>query len=275
VTIPIISRFGDTWAAAEILPTIDGRIPSGPGAGQRTLLRLPGGRSFDWGRVDPPPRTPAQDVILRGEWIAADAAAMETKAAALHSLIGRRSRLWRSTGTLQQWKNARCVAVSGELTPRERMHYATFELRFDLDAGPWNRETVSTPNYVLTTNPIDISAPNAGNAGVYAVTLTVTAAGSPITQIVVEHWIPVAVRGYTSWTWTGSIPVGQSLVVNAGARSVKLNGVDAYGGMSFHSTLQKIDDWLWLIPGTNTLTLARTGGSAASTASLSYFPGYN
>jgi hypothetical protein len=268
--MPVIRRFGPTWATAELLPLTDARVPAAPGRGTSYQIQLPGGRTYDWGRVTPPPRNPGQIALHSGRWIATDAAMMGTKAAALYALLGQRSRLWRSVSTTNHWRWARCIEVSSELSPREGAYYAEFQLRFELDAGPWYHEDVSNPTFLLTNNPHAVVVNNTGNAAVENAVLAITAAGSAITHLIVEHW-----AGYTGWTWTGNLGVGQTLTVDAFNRRVMIGTTDAYSGFAFNTALQKIEEWIYLLPGSNSLAVGRTGGSTASTAQLTFYRGYH
>jgi hypothetical protein len=74
-------------------------------------------------------------------------------------------------------------------------------------------------------------------------------------------------------TWTGTLAVNTQLVIDFGAMSILNSGVNAYSGLVF-STSHKIDDWMRLDPGNNTITLTRTGGGATSEVALSYYDGW-
>jgi DNA repair protein RecO (recombination protein O) len=76
-----------------------------------------------------------------------------------------------------------------------------------------------------------------------------------------------AVTG-VAWSWTGSLTTGQALVVDAGARTVRQAGVDAYSGFALAST-HTARGWLPLAAGINSLQIASVGpGSAA----LTFYP---
>ena len=95
--------------------------------------------------------------------------------------------------------------------------------------------------------------------------MTITATGANLTTSV-----SVYVTGVSYLTWAGTITDGQALVIDCGARTVKNNGVDAYSGLTLHSTNHVIDDWLRLEPGNNSVLVAYTGGNGTSTALFNF-----
>ncbi|MDI9546964.1 MAG: hypothetical protein QM346_05130, partial [Chloroflexota bacterium] len=81
----IIERFGDVWSTAVELPTLDGKQPRGIRGIEGSMIRLPGGRAYDWRGGEQAPIAP-EEVTIEGTWVAASVAAMETKHAALLGL---------------------------------------------------------------------------------------------------------------------------------------------------------------------------------------------
>lgn len=260
----MIDRFGAAYASATELPTLDGSQPQGAGPVASSLVRLPGGGAYDW-RGSDRARRETETMRLKGVWVAASIAAMETKLAALRALVGTRDRLWRSNGTTQHWRVARLLEMRSDLGAGLAVD-ALLEFTFEALPGPWNG-TARTVNATLDASPKTAACTNSGNLRVADPVVTVTAAGSPITVV------RVRVAGVTDVQWTGSLAVGQSLVIDCGARTVRAGGADAYAGLS-HLSGQTVSDWLRLEPGSNSVLVYRTGGSAASTVQITYSDGW-
>ena len=110
--------------------------------------------------------------------------------------------------------------------------------------------------------PASLTVINAGNrpgtTGVWTISPTVSA----ITSVTLTN----STTGH-SWTWAGTLPVGQLLVVDAGAMRVTASGVDAYSAFTAPS-----NDWRWmaLAPGINFIQLSVTPGSAEIAGSFVY-----
>ena len=259
-----IDRFGAAYASAEELPRLDGRQPQGAGAVESSLVRLIGGQTFDW-RGSGAALIPHERITIRGEWVASSAGGMKTKLADLKALRGTRSKLWRTSDGDSQKRTARCLAVSSELRPGSPS-WAEISMEFELDAEPWSG-TARDNLTELEDNPQGILVANGGNAPVRNAIITVTAAGTNITSLTIY------VSGVSSFTWTGTLAVGKSLVIDCGASSVKNDGTDAYSGFSLNSG-HTIPEWLRLEPGNNTVYVQRTGGSTASTARFTYNDGW-
>lgn len=115
----------------------------------------------------------------------------------------------------------------------------------------------ATGNVVLANN---------GNYPVRRVVFTITAAGTNITQVTITK------TGETALRWVGTLLVGNSLVIDCGAWTVKNNGVDVFSGFT-RGAGHTIMDWLVLEPGNNTIELTRTGG-AGSTVDIAYDDGW-
>lgn len=275
--MPTIRRFGDTWATAEELPIGAASIPHGAGRGISSLLTLPGGGSYDWGRSDVEPVVTPRSLALRGYWVSSSKSAMIAKAANLNALLGVRSKLWRDhgAGLHTQWHWARCVEVNGDVAHDQQLANAEYQIVFELDAGPWHGTSYTTTT-TLTTTSTTIVCPNYGNAAVTDVTITVDPGGANITNLGVTHWVEkdsVLVGGLTDWDYTGTIAVGTTLILDAEAATVEVDSVGGYANLVLSSN-HKIAEWLYLPPGYNALVVARTGGTAAATIEIAYEEGW-
>lgn len=260
----VIDKFGATYATATALPTLDGSQPQGAGPVDSSLVRLPGGGAFDW-RGSAAARVPVEVVRLDGYAVAADAATMETTLSGLRALRGVRSKLWRSNGTTQHWRYARCMAVESDLLPGAPV-VAQVHMTFELDATPW----YGTATFIaedLDEVPESTPITNAGNVAVTDILIKITPAVSAITKVI------IAVSGISEIQWDGTCPVGSYLYIDCGAKSVKVDTTNAYSGFSLTAN-HKINDWLRLEPGANTVVTTRTGGSTASSIRFDFAPGW-
>lgn len=258
-----IVRFGDVYATAEELPLLDGAQPQGAGDVQPSLIQLSGG-AFDW-RGGDRARFEPQEITVNGVYAADTSVEVAAKLATLNALLGVRSKLWRTDDTVQHWRTARLLEVRSPKEAGSQGH-AEFTLRFHLAPGPW-RGTVRTVNATLSASPVTAACTNSGNARVDDAIITITAAGSAITVV---H---VTVSGVSQIAWTGTLAVGQSLVIDCGARTVRNHGVDAYSGLTY-TIYHKVPEWLRLQPGANSVQIHRTGGSSASAAQITYNDGW-
>lgn len=260
----VIDRFGASYGSGAVLPTLEGRQPQGTGPVDSSQVKLPGGGAYDWrGAGEALPEI--ETVRVRGVWKAADVAAMEIKLDALKALCGQRSYLWRSNGALTHSRLARCLEVDSDLEAGLAAD-ALIEMVFELAATPWIG-TARNVGQSLDTSPKSFTLTNGGNAQVRDVVITVMAVGTAITQIYVVR------SGLVEMRWQGTIAPGSSLVIDTGARSVKLDGADAYDGFSLQAG-HIIGDWLRLGPGDNTVLISRTGGGATSTGAFVYADGW-
>lgn len=259
----VITRFGDAFATAEELPTLEGRQPQGASAVTGSVLRLPGGGSYDW-RGGEQARPESDQIELFGGWVADSVAAMQVKLAALKALAGQRSRLWRTDGATQQWRRARCLRVASDVEAGLPAS-AEISMGFELDAGPWHGAARSE-TITLDTSPKSQAVTNGGNAIQRDVVLTVTAVGSAISDVTIEN---VTAGHVSAVRYTGSIAAGQALVLDCGAGTVRNHGVDDYARLMLLAG-HTMREWLRLAPGSNPIQVTYTGGGAASTCILAY-----
>jgi hypothetical protein len=260
----VIDRFGTLYASATELPTLDGSQPQGAGPVESSLIRLPGGGAYDW-RGSEQAQIGPTTVLTKGVWVESTVALMETKLAALKALVGTRNRLWRTNGVRQDWRWARLLEVRSDLEAGFAAD-ALIEMRFEALPGVW-MGSGRLVNAILDASPKTAVCTNSGNARVTHGIVTITAAGSVITQV------KVAVSGVSEIQWTGTLAVGASLVIDCGARTIRNAGADAYAGFALTAN-HLVTDWLRLEAGANSVVISRTGGSTASAAAVNYNDGW-
>jgi len=262
----IISRFGASWAAGVELPIRAMEQPVGLGVAASGMLDLPGGNSYDsLGSTQAKLRS--QVITISGGWLAADAAATTTKIDALRALVGTRNYLWSSSdgGSTNRFRLARCLDVRAMARPGIA-RWATYEMDFELAAGPWNGTAHTLESTTLDASPHDVVTTNGGNTRVRNAIITVTAATTNITVL------GVSLAGKFDWHWTGTLTVGNVLLIDCGTKRITNNSVDAYATFALQAG-HADNDWLPLDAGSNTISVHLTGG-ADSTFKLTYNDGW-
>jgi hypothetical protein len=262
----IIEVFGSSYAAGVALPIRALEQPVGIGAAATSMIALPGGNSWDsMGATQT--RLASQIITIRGGWLSATAADMTTKIDALRALVGTRNYLWTTpdSGSTKRSRLARCLDVRASVRPGFT-RWMQVEMDFELAAGPWAGAAHSAESTTLDASPHDVATTNAGNARVRDAIITVRAVGTDLTVI------GVSLAGKVDWHWTGTLTVGNDLVINCGTKRILNNGSDAYATFALQAG-HADNDWLPLDAGVNTYSVHLTGG-ASSTFKLDYNDGW-
>ena len=179
------------------------------------------------------------------------ATALVVTLAALRALVGTRATLTRrvEADDTQHTCDARLSAVP-YVRKVENDRYLEITLNFS-QLSYWVGESKTESG----TPGVDKNVINSGNLPQTDCVITLTSDDAALTDPTFEG--PGSVL-----LWTGTIPIGQSLVIDCGARSVLLNGANAYSGLSLE-TLHTREQWFTLEPGNNVLLI---GDSAWTTA---------
>jgi hypothetical protein len=230
------------------------------------MVELPGGGSWDYLQSDVA-RPHYEDITISGGWQAASICAMEAKLDVLKALRGKRSYLWVADygGTQIRSRLARCLDVRPK-SAQVTSSYCLIDMDFELAAGVW-QGAAHTETTALATGTDAITTTNGGNVRVSDAIITVTAVTSSITLLSFYS------AGLFHFHYTGTITAGQSLIVNCGTRKVTNNGVGDFAHFILQSD-HADNDWLPIMPGVNTFTVARTGGAATSTVKIEYNDGW-
>lgn len=236
------------------------------------LVNLPGGGVHDsLGGAQAPVKLPGR-ISLNSELVEADAASFRASAYALKALIGTRALLYRSPdgGTANsESMPARLENVSMDRSSDNVLVLGT-ALTFEALAPVWDG-AAHTETITLDASLKTAEISNGGNGIVRKVTVTVTASGAPITAITIEN----LETGHVSRVkYAGTIAVGQSLVIDCGAMTIRNNGVNAYTTAFTLESGHSLREWLRLAPGANTIQVMRTGGDNSSTCVLTYNDGW-
>jgi len=193
--------------------------------------------------------------------------ALETQERALRALLGVRGSLvrqWMSSAN-QETIQARLIGISAQRRLENNQHLE-MALAFQLLWPSWDGSSHSD-THNLSGAPTTFNQLNNGNAPTSRVVITVVPAGSNITYVSIQR--SFGGTTYNDLQWSGTLVVGQSLVIDCGKRSVRNNGAEAFSGLSF-GIQQRHDKWMQLDPGTNGISVSKTGGSTTSTIKFEY-----
>lgn len=177
----------------------------------------------------------------------------------LTAMIGKRDSLYRrrDDDLTVQWVTARLLHVQHVRTLAD-VAIARVELLFEATMTAWHDDDLSTTTKTCTAGASNsTTVAIAGNVTVQDAVFTFTPSAT-VTAVRVR----CTAQGI-DWTYTGSMAVGSSLVVDAGAQTVKVTGVDAYSGFALNSG-HTADRWLPLAPGNNTVIVTPTGGGGTA-----------
>jgi len=273
-------RFG-----AVDLPLYNPRLEGGSAPSQVATVTLADGRV--WDAIGGERARAALPYMLNYEGLAAadDAAALQTTLAALFGMRGKRAKLYRrllSDKNAIQWAWARLTRVPMPSGPSGQTTHIPLSFQFDILStwrGHYHTRWTLNNGYFLNdglylndgefvetmsgASPHVITVTNAGNGICYDPVITITAGAAPITALT------IATAGGTDIDWTGNIAIGDSLVIDCGAKSIKDDGVNAYVGFSYGGS-HTANGWLELPPGDTAITIYRTGGSTDSTVQVDF-----
>lgn len=197
---------------------------------------------------------------------------VQTQLDALRALRGTRAKLWARTYTDEvRFVWARLQRVEYRRTNKNfnvqpvsltwrvgNQHWRGHDhTEWDLDEGYYLDDGLYLDDdgytFTLDTAPYYATVTNGGNRATQDVRFTITAVATPITVITLS-------TGLAEFTYTGSVAVGDQLIIDCGAQQVLNDGADAYVGFSFGAT-HGIEEWMLLEPGDNIIEIARTGGN--------------
>lgn len=240
----------------------------GTGAVGSSLLLSAGG-AFDWaaGRRRLPLR---RTIPFRGRYMASESALIVDHAGnqivdhagnrimagtaatmlraqvdVLRAMLGMEASLYRQRedDAAVQWLTARLLQLQQVRTVDDAGVVAEVAATFETLMAAWRAATATTTSgSVAAAGRVGLRIDNGGDVTVEDAVLTVTATATiALVQV-------VSAQAGIDWTWTGSLAAGAALVVNAGAKTVRANGVDAYSGFSLGSR-HSAEGWLSLPKG--------------------------
>lgn len=270
--------------AGVTLPGYAYKVTGGPRARDNTLRTIGGSHDGDdtYGQFDYPYAMTYSCLVYESAGIATLGETLDK----LRAMIGVEGKLyvdpWDST-TADRWAVARCVGVNVPATVYSRKTQ-NIDIEFRVKT-PWrgfaHGGTVSGSSYLfgnglyysatgataLATSPKTITVNNGGNTWVDDCGITVTAGSAAITAVT------IGISGSSEFTFTGTVTIGNTLIIDCGKRFVRANGIDAYDGFALTAN-HIIAPWLRLAPGNNAVVVTLTGGGANSTIQFSYSDGW-
>jgi len=287
-----LDRFGTTT-----LPNYNPKTPVGTGGVKDALVDVPGDGAYDAWSTHPAPGKPYHlrkkctlyEEPVDGTHAALVAArtALQTALDALKALEGTRDKLFAvllSDGS-ERWAWARCVKVDGT---REPGAYLTQVVEIDflvnppfwhgVDHGGWTFDSgedfddglyfdAADFAFTLDGSPKSVTVTNGGNKIVDDMIITVTAGSAAITALDIKKYYGATIYGHVSYS--GTIAIGKSLVIDCGAVSVVNDGT----GDANHFTIEsdhRNDRWIRLNVGDNTIVITYTCAAADSTIEFSF-----
>lgn len=270
-----LTRFGDT-----VLPLTQPvtEMPTAP-AQEGAVATL--GYGYDAFGSDTAPATFPYPLSYRVVVVGTTAAAYMSTVNELRALTRKRSYVYRTgqDGAIHR-AAARLEQVSAQDSV-ETFNAVELSMQFSLwsfwesnwgvgwllDAG-WSFDTglfFDGANIIttLTSSPQTVVHTQAGNVAIDDAVFTIKAGDAPITVVTVA-----CTDRRFSWTWTGTLAIGKSLIIDAGAWSVLNDGADAWAGLVFNSG-HAIEGIAHLAAGANSIVVTRTGGGTGSTFGVS------
>jgi hypothetical protein len=255
------------------IPDYDASQDYGGDATLTGYVQPPGRPAYDTYGTARVPRD-GREVTISGVFVSSSMTALDTLLDTWRAVVGTRGLLTVTLASAAtRTRYARLTALDLEIEPgpaRMQRFSMTYRLEGDIWLGTAHVGT-GDDLVTLNTSPKVMTINNAGNAPVYNAVLTLTAGAANITAVTIAN----AATGYvSSVTYTGTVTAGQALVLDAGAWTVKNNGVDAYAGITYGAT-HAVDGLLVLGPGNNSITITLTGGSTDSTAAYAFHDGWS
>jgi hypothetical protein len=276
-----IIRFG----TSQLIPYYNTTQDIGAGRARIEAVDFPHGGAYDQMGKDQSFRGGYQTKVS-GTLIGTSEADLDNQYNALRSYQGKKDRLWRRNGDGSlYWVWARLESV-GAIREEQHIRYLPVDITFFVFSPLWNGELRGSwrldsgevldsgldLDMGLVTPLVDkttiLSVVNGGNAVLRSFEFSITAQTTPITSI------RIVKADQTDLTWSGVLAVGSQLTIDFGGLSIRNSGLDAYSGLALSLGNHKVDDWMMLDPGTNLITIIRTGGGATSEVAVSYYDGW-
>lgn len=259
---------------------------STPEADIQTVF-LPGGGIFDlWGEDQAEGKIVT--IYKRFGIEAETEGEVDTLFDSYRALVGKKDWLTRIhlDGTTERVR-ARCRVIRGLRRPGQA-GYLPITIEFDQLEPAWHGTqysdswTLDSGEYLDTGLLLDAGADLqwsftsgvlsenftlGGNARPLNVKVRINVQGNPMTTCTVTLRPQDSSQPVAKWTFSGSVNQTKDLIVDCGALTVKNDGVDAYDDFDFHAD-HGVDRWHNLIAGDCTVEATQTGGSDATTLTL-------
>lgn len=223
-----------------------------------------------------------QPVTFRGVLYDRDLGLWRTAVDALRGESRKRARLWRRAcdNDEVQWCYARFLSSRIDRDFQNPFEYDA-RLTFLQQTGWVGHDhrtwTLDDGEYLDTGLYLDdegyefdiagmFSVINGGNRATSNVVLTITAGSAHITALTIAC-------GDAELTYDAAILATESLVIDCGAQSILNDGDASYQNLDLTSN-HEIEEWIRLEPGSNSMTVTKTGGGTGSTLLVEFEDGW-
>jgi hypothetical protein len=180
---------------------------------------------------------------------------------ALTDKIGCQGTLWRrrwDDETVAQWKTARLRTVRQSHDYKRRLYLAEIEAAFESSMVGWRAATAVTVSGTLVTNGrVGLRIDGGGDVQIDDAVLTIAATGA-ITSLTIA-----ATDAGIELVYAGTLASGQTLTIDAGARTVKRGTANHYQYFSLGAK-HTADGWLPLARGVTPLVIYSDGPGTAT-----------
>jgi hypothetical protein len=239
-----------------------------PGDSSGYVLQLPGGYTYDaygTGQAHERPRI----ITVEFDIVETTTAAMQTARDAIRAWRGKRDELVvEMYDTARRWCYARLVDIQMKREIRD-IYRQQVRCQFEVTEAGWRGNQFSTTftlDELPGANTQTILVDNSGNRTVTNAIVTFQAGGDQVTSVRV-------ICGACDWAFWRTIPAGQSLVVDCGARTVHLEGVDSYANFELQ-TAHATGNWLELLADTNIVTVEAPTSAADANIQILFYDGW-
>lgn len=182
---------------------------------------------------------------------------LRAKTDALRNKLGQYKKLFRrdlEDSTLN-WKMARLVTVQ---QPKKFEHRGVIQQVTAILETPqayWKAAAISEAITAAAAGAYGIDVPNQGAVVTSDIIIEVTAVAA-ITSIRIRR--DDVSNNDTDFTWTGTLSIGETIIFDCGARTVKIGDTGVYSGFAYNIA-HASDKWLTLYPGSNNIGMEING----------------
>ena len=186
---------------------------------------------------------------------------LRVQVASLQRKIGQRASLWRrwiTDNTEQQWKTVRLLRAPYPQDFEAGCVVAEMSAMFETRHYGWHDETLTTSTATMASNIKALTVRNGGSLRVDDAQIVIVGTGTSITSVKIEY--PAA---GIDLRYTGTIANGETLTIDNEAKTVQLDGVDAYSDFA-RGSAHTAQGWVPLEPGNNPFMVTATGQGTVS-----------
>lgn len=230
------------------------------------LMGLDGGFDADGTRPSP---AEIGSIQFSFRLTADDPAAMQAKLDAVNRLaaLGERKLYWQPEGNYNlRWCWAKVNNLGLTYRSDDAFLVQRIDASFQASDPHWYED--ETSQVIPASNTLTLATvPHTGNAITLAKVTVACGVGQTCTNPIIRRFIGGIT--YDEVHYTGTLTAGQSLVIDARAKSVTKDGVGVYADFDAADP-----DWLRLLPGSNDIRVSFANSTDAATVTLAWLPTY-